>query len=270
MPLSTEITSAARYLLPGMAGGIAAFAFSRVMIEPLIGAAVGYEAAREHAESQLAGGAHDHGHELFTRAVQENFGAAVGVVVFGIVMGVLFAVAYTTIQTVLERRGHRPDPRGLALLLSVGMFVAIALMPSLKYPANPPGVGLEDTVQARSATFLLMTAISVVSAVVAVGAGLAWSRRWGMWRASALAVGGYAGVMLGAMVLLPSFYEVPGALSGPDGLVLDGFPAEVLAEFRLYSLMNQALMWLVIGAVGAWLMSMRRATSARPKAFAAR
>ncbi len=46
--------------------------------------------------------------------------------------------------------------------------------------------------------------------------------------------------MLCAMVLLPSFHEVPGPLSGPDGLVLDGFPAEVLAEFRLYSLVNQA------------------------------
>ena len=80
------------------------------------------------------------------RAVQENFGAAVGVVVFGIVMGVLFAVAYTAIRTPLERRGFGPDPAGLALLLSAGMFTAIALMPSLKYPANPPAVGLDETV----------------------------------------------------------------------------------------------------------------------------
>jgi Probable cobalt transporter subunit (CbtA) len=262
MPLSAEIPSAARYLLPGAAGGIVAFAFSRVMIEPLIGAAVDYEAARGHAESQLVGGAHEHGHELFSRAVQENFGAALGVVVFGIVMGVLFAIAYTSIHTVLERRGHRPDPRGMALLLSAGMFVAIALVPSLKYPANPPGVGLEETVGERSSAFLLIMAISVVSAMAAVAAGLAWSRRWGVWRASAEAVGGYVVVMLGAMALLPSFHEVPGALSGPDGLVLDGFPAEVLAEFRLYSLMNQALMWLAIGAVCACVTtqwpSMRR------------
>jgi Probable cobalt transporter subunit (CbtA) len=47
---------------------------------------------------------------------------------------------------------------------------------------------------------------------------------------------------------IPSFHEVRGPLAGRDGLVLDGFPAEVLAEFRLYSLMAQALMWLAIGA----------------------
>ena len=259
MPLSTGV----RYLVPGAVAGIAAFAFSRVMIEPLIGAAVDYEGAREHAEAQLAGGDHVHGHELFTRAVQENVGAAVGVVVFGVVMGVLFAVAYTLIRAALERRGFMPDPTGLAVLLSAGMFVVIALMPSLKYPANPPTVGLEETVGARSSAFLAMTVISVVGACVAVAVGLAWSRRWGTWRATALTVGGYAAVMVCAMVWLPSFHEVPGPLSGPDGLVLSGFPAEVLAEFRLYSLVNQALMWLVIGATWACLAALPRMSPKR-------
>jgi hypothetical protein len=69
------------------------------------------------------------------------------------------------------------------------------------------------------------------------------------------------------MALLPSFHEVPGPLSGPDGLVLAGFPAEVLGEFRVYSLVNQALMWLVIGATSAGLAALaarRRVVSARP------
>jgi hypothetical protein len=258
MPLTIEMPSAVRFLVPGAVAGVAAFAFSRVMIEPLIGEAVDYEGAREHAESVLAGGDHEHGHELFTRAVQENVGSAVGVVVFGIVMGVLFAVAYTSIRTVLERRGFAPDPTGLALLLATGMFVAMALMPSLKYPANPPTVGLEDTVGARSSAFLAMTVISVVGACIAVAAGLTWARRWGTWRATALAIGGYVAVMLCAMVLLPTFHEVPGPLSRADGLVLDGFPAEVLAEFRAYSVVNQALMWLVIGVTWACLAASQR------------
>lgn len=258
MPLTREIPSAARYLVPGAVAGIVSFAFSRVMIEPLIGAAVDYEGAREHAESQLTRGDHEHGHELFARAVQENVGAAVGVVIFGIVMGALFAVAYAVIRTVFQRRGATPDPTGLALSVSAGMFVAIALMPSLKYPANPPGIGLEDTVGARSSSFLTITAISVVAACAAVAVALAWSRWWGTWRASAVALGGYVAVMGCAMVLLPSFHEVPGPLSGPDGLVLDGFPAEVLADFRLYSLVNQALMWLVVGATWACLGALWR------------
>jgi predicted cobalt transporter CbtA len=241
MPLTREIPSAVQFLVPGAVAGVVSFAFSRVMIEPLIGAAVDYEAAREH----------EHGHEVFSRAIQQNIGAAVGVVVFGIVMGVLFAVAYTAIRGALERRGFVPDPTGLALLLSAGMFAALALMPSLKYPANPPTVGLEETVAERSSSFLAITVVSVVGACLAVGAGLAWSRPLGIWRASAVAVGGYVAVVVCAMVLLPSFHEVPGPTGG-----LDGFPAEVLAEFRLYSLVNHVLMWAVIGVTWACLTAL--------------
>jgi hypothetical protein len=251
MPLNSESRSAVGYLVPGAVAGIVAYAFSRVMIEPLIGAAVGYEGEREDVEAQLAGGGHDHDHELFTRAIQENVGAAVGVIAFGIAMGVLFAVAYTVIRGVLQRRGFRPDPTGLALVLAGGMFVTFALAPGLKYPANPPTVGLPETIGARSSTFLTMTVLSVVAACVALAAGLVWARRWGIWRAAAAAVGGYAAVILIAMVLLPSFHEVPGPIAGTGGLLLDGFPAEVLGGFRVYSLLNQALMWLVIGATSA-------------------
>ncbi len=244
--------AAVRYLVPGAVAGLAAFAFSRAMIEPLVGAAVDYEGEREHVESTLTG-EHAHGHELFSRAVQENIGAAVGIVVFGIVMGVLFAVAHTVIRTALQRRGFAPEATGLALLLAAGMFAAIVLVPSLKYPANPPTVGLDETVGARSSAFLAMTVLSVVAACMAVAVGLACARHWGPWRSTALAVGGYVAVMLGVMMVLPGFDEVPGPIAGPDGLLLAGFPAEVLADFRVYTLVNQALMWLVIGVVAALL-----------------
>ena len=268
MPLRTELPAATRYLLPGVVAGLAAFVFSHLMIAPLIDRAVEYEGERGHAEAQLLGGGHEHGHELFSRAVQGNFGAAVGIAAFSIVMGVLFAVTYSVVRAVLARRGLSADPTGLALLVAAGMFVTIALMPALKYPANPPGVGLDETTAARSSAFLAITVISVVSASVALAAGLAWLRRWGGRPASMLAVGGYLAVVLGAMVLLPSFHEVPGPLTGPNGLMLDGFPAEVLAEFRLYSLVTQALMWLTIGATFGWLVAQRKGAADRSRASA--
>lgn len=272
MPLNAELPAAVRYLVPGVMGGVVSFVFSRVMIEPLISAAVDYEGEREHAEAQLTAGGHEHGHELFTRSVQENVGAAVGVIALAVAMGVLFVVAYTVIRTMLERRGAAPDPTGLALLLSAGMFVAINVVPGLKYPANPPTVGLEETIGARSSAFLTITVISVVGACLAVAAGISWSRRWGSWRAAAAAVGGYLAVVLIAFVVLPSFHEVPGPLTGPDGVLIEGFPAQVLADFRVYSLLNQALMWGTIGATAACLsaVAMRRATVSSALAGAVR
>lgn len=251
MPLSGESRSAVGYLVPGAVAGMVSYAFSRVMIEPLIGTAVDYEGERGHAEAHLAGGAHDHEHELFTRAIQENIGAAVGVIAFGIAMGVLFAVVYAVVRRMLVRRDFRPDIVGLALLVAAGMFIAIALVPGLRYPANPPTVGLEDTIDARSSAFLTMTVVSIVAAGMAFAAGLGLARRWGGWQSCGVAVAGYTVVVLTTMVLLPSFHEVPGSIVGPDGPLLDGFPAEVLGEFRVYSLVNQALIWLVIGATWA-------------------
>lgn len=250
MPLTGEASTASRYLIPGLAAGIAGFTFSRLVIEPLVDRAVTYEAEREHAEAQLLGGGHEHGEELFSRAVQGNVGAAVGVIGFGIAMSVLFAVAYTVVRAVLARRGVHPDPTGLALVLTAGMFVAIAVMPAWKYPANPPGIGLHDTAAARSSAFLTITVVSVTTAALALAAGLACARRWGGWPASLLAVGGYLAVVAGAMAVLPTFHEVP-----------DDFPAELLADFRVHSLTNQAVMWLAIGATFGCLVARRRATA---------
>ncbi|WP_422745145.1 CbtA family protein [Mycobacterium sp. WMMD1722] len=262
MSLSGEAPAAVRYLVPGLAAGLVCFAFSRVLIGPLISSAVDYEGEREHAEAMLTGDGHSHGHELFTRAVQENAGAGLGIVAFAVVMGTLFAVAYTVIAGVLARRGVRPDPLALTLLLSAGLFVAVALVPALKYPANPPTVGLDETVAQRSSAFLTMLGVSVLGAVVALGLAVRVWRRGDGRRVSAWAIGGYAVVVAAAMVWLPSFHEVPGSVAGPQGPLLDGFPAEVLADFRVYTLLNQALMWTVIGVVYAvatqWWSEARR------------
>jgi hypothetical protein len=220
----------ARYLLPGVLAGLVCFAFSRVVVEPVIGRAIDVEAA----------GDHEHGHEIFGRAVQANAGAAVGLIVFATAMGALFVVAHIVLRAALQRRGHRPDPAGLALLLAAGMFTAVALVPALKYPANPPGVGLDDTMAVRSSTFLTMTVASVLIAVVATAVAVAGSRTWGGWRAAALAGGGYVAAMVVTITVLPGFDEVP-----------QRFPAPVLAEFRSYSLLSQAVMWAVIGVVAA-------------------
>ncbi|MEN4479779.1 CbtA family protein [Mycolicibacterium cosmeticum] len=263
MPLNAEMPTLVRYLAPGLAGGIVCVAFSRVMIEPLIGAAVDYEVAREHAQALLTGGDHVHSHELFSRSVQENVGAAVGIIAMAVAMGVLFAVAYTVLRTVLARRGFAPDSTGLALMLAGAMFAVINVVPGLKYPPNPPTVGLEETIGVRSSAFLMVTVVSVVGACVAVAAGLAWSRRWGSWPAAAVAVGSYGVIILAAFAWLPSFHEVPGSISGPDGVLVDGFPAEVLGEFRVYSALNQALMWLTIGATWACLSALSSSTRLR-------
>ncbi len=213
-------------LIAGLVAGIVAYMFARVFIEPEVGRAIDYESGRSHAEEMLAGehGVHEHG-ELFTRSVQENIGAGVGSVVFGLAMGALFAVVFTVLWAHVGRRHPLVDPRWVAAALAFGGFVAVYLVPFAKYPANPPAVGNDDTIGARSGSYLTMTLASVVLAIAAVVLAF-WlvPRIGGLWAlvsgAAVYAVG--TGV---AMALLPSFDEVPTVLRSGETIVYPGSPA---------------------------------------------
>src|SRR5205814_4311002 len=71
-----------RGALAGGSGGLLAFVFARILAEPQIQRAVDYESS-----------GHDHGAEVFSRTVQADAGAGLAIVLFGLAMGVLVAVA---------------------------------------------------------------------------------------------------------------------------------------------------------------------------------
>ncbi|GAY14255.1 CbtA family protein [Mycobacterium sp. shizuoka-1] len=220
-------------LTAGLAGGIAAFGFARVLVSPLVDQAIGHGETHAHGEE----------HEIFSRALQENVGAGVGTVMFAVVLGALFAVAVATVSMHLTRRGAVADPRWMVSGLAATGFVAVNLVPAIRFPANPPGVGMADTIGARTTAYLVLLLVSVGLAIVAVALAARLSPRLGTWSAVAVAGWGYLiGVTLVALAL-PHFDEVS-----------DHFPAALLADFRLFSLLTQALMWLVLGTVFAALL----------------
>ena len=51
-------------------------------------------------------------------------------------------------------------------------------------------------------------------------------------------------------MFLPRFDETPDPLIDADGIIrFPGFPADLLAEFRVDALLTQAIMWSVVGVV---------------------
>lgn len=253
-------------LLSGLVAGIVSFIFARIFIEPRVAEAIDYEDIRSHAESELAGGAHDHGHELFSRSVQENIGAGVGTVVFAVAIGALFAVAFTVAWAIIGRRRPEADPRTLAASLGGVAFVALIGVPFFVYPPNPPAVGEEDTIGARSGAYLTLTLVSIVLAVAAVVLAIWLSDRiGGLWAGASAAVAYLVGVTI-TSALLPSFHEVPGPVMDGDRIVAPGFPGQVIADYRVYAIANQVLLWtamtvVFVGLIG--LMMRRTATQAR-------
>ena len=239
----------ARGLLAGACGGLLAFVFGRVFVEPLIGRAIGYE----DGLGELHGhGAHQHGVELFTRGVQANIGMGFGVLAFGVAMGALFAAAYCVAY------GHvgSISPRLLSVLLAGGMLFALCVIPALKYPPNPPAVSLAESIRQRTLLYLLMVVLSVALLVAAVWLGRRLTARLGGWNATLVALGCYVVAIVMVMLILPTIDETPGPIRDDAGaIVYPGFPADDLYEFRLFSLGTQVVLWTTIGLVFAALIT---------------
>jgi hypothetical protein len=263
----------------GALGGLLAFVFARIMAEPMVQKAIDYESGRDAAQDLLRKAAglavEPAGPDVISRGVQRNVGVGVGLILFGLAMGGLFAVAYILVQRYTKTRLR---PRVLALLIAGGGFVALFLVPFLKYPANPPAIGHESTIGDRSALYMTMVVLSVAFLIGAVVLARRLAPRLGGWNATLLAGGAYVVVMAVVMAILPPLghlhanvaeygrqvTETPLPLRDPKGqIVYPGFPADVLFKFRLYSVINQLILWGTIGLVFGPLVERMLAYSPR-------
>ena len=241
-----------RGLLAGALAGVCAFLFARVFVEPVISRAIDYEDGAAEMRAAISGDMHEHGMELFTRDVQSWAGLGFGVLAFSVAMGGLFAVAFVAAYT----RFPAVSVRMLSVLLATGAFVTVCLVPSVKYPANPPAIGDADTIRERTGLYLLMIMTSVLLALGALWLGRRLVPRLGAWGATLLAMGGYLVAVALVMWALPAVAQTPQPLTDASGTIrYPGFPADDLYHFRLYAVGTQAVIWAVIGLVFGVLAS---------------
>jgi hypothetical protein len=218
-----------RGMIAGVVGGLMAFLFARVYGEPLIDVAIAFEdhAAHEAAEPELVG-----------RATQAGLGLLTGVVVYGAALGGLLALAFSVVYGRFGTLGAR----SLAAIMALAGFVAVILVPALKYPANPPAVGSGDTIGSRTQLYFLMLLVSLALMIAAFTLARRMRPRLGAWNTAILAGLAYVLIMAVVMALLPEINEVP-----------DGFSAVVLWRFRLVALGLQAVIWTTVGLLFGFL-----------------
>lgn len=254
-------------LIAGIVAGLFSFVFARIYIEPLVDRAIAYEGERSDAETALAGGAHEHGEEVVSRTIQQNLGVGVGTVLFGLIMGAFLAVAFTVVWAYVGRRYPQVDPRSVAGLLALSGFVAAYLIPFCAYPANPPAVDLEGTINGRTSAFLTITVLSVVFMIAVWVLAFYLSPRIGGFYAAIVSGVAYLVAAGVAIAALPKYDEIPGALMNGDTVVMSGFPADTFGDFRFYSVLNQVILWTVLGVVFAASLAVigRRQARAEPQ-----
>lgn len=197
-------------------------------------------------ERPHARGHHD---ELVSRDIQ-RVGLVGGLVLYGIVLGGVLGWIHALARGSQDRR----SPWQRAWLLAGAGFVAVSLIPFLKYPADPPGIADDTTVGGRTLAYLALMTISIGALL---GAWLLSSilRRRGLSSPQRhLLVGfAYLTLVLGAFALLPSAPD-PGA-----------FPADVLWSFRMISIAAHALLWASLGLVfGLGTLHAERSHEERP------
>jgi hypothetical protein len=255
-----------RGVLAGAIAGLLAFVFARIFAEPQIQAAIDYESGRDAVQAVLdkaAGLAPEPpGPDIFSRTIQANLGIGVGMVAFGIAMGALFAVVYA----VCLGRVGQVRARSLALLVAGGGFLGIYLVPFVKYPANPPSIGHQDTIGARGGLYVLMVVCSLVFLGGALWLGRRLAPRFGNWNATLLAAAAFVVVIGIVMAILPPLghladnvreygvqpTETPLPLRNAQGaIVYPGFPADTLFQFRFYSVAAQLILWTALALVFA-------------------
>ncbi|WP_406412913.1 CbtA family protein [Streptomyces sp. NBC_01614] len=225
----TVRTLLVRGMLAGVAAGVLAFVFAYLVGEGPVDAAIAFESANSHEHG---------GEELVSRSVQSTAGLATGVLVFGVAIGGIAALAFCF---ALGRIGGF-GARATAGLTALSGFLLVYLVPILKYPANPPAVGNPDTLDKRTILFVLMIALSVLLGIAALLLGRRLAPAWGNWNASIAAGLAFVAVVAMAMVVLPSGENTP-----------KGFPATDLWEFRLASIGVQAVLWSTFGLLFGFL-----------------
>jgi predicted cobalt transporter CbtA len=252
-----------RGMLVGVVAGLLAFGFARMFGEPSIERAIAFEAqmsqggpavqGHSHSHDHADQAAHDHAHpsdhakgqpegeseaELVSRGTQAGLGLLTGVAVYGAAIGGLFALAFAFVHGRVGDQG----PRATAALLALAGFVAIVLVPAIKYPANPPAVGDPATIGARTALFFIMLALSVAALAAAVALARALRAHFGAWNAALIAGAAFVVTIAAVQYALPEVNEVP-----------ERFSAVVLWRFRVASLGMHLVLWTTIGLLFGFL-----------------
>lgn len=225
-----------RGMLAGLLAAVLATLFARLVGEPQVDLAIGFEAARDHAMGMAEEP------ELVSRAVQRGVGLFTAVALYGAAVGGIFSLVFAAAYGRLGQIG----PRTLALLLALGALVAIGLVPAIKYPPNPPSVGLHETIQLRTATYFTLIGLSLAGLALGIMVGRWAAAKVGAFNGVLVATAVYVVFVVGVELVLPMINEVP-----------EGFPAVILWRFRVAAIGVQLVLWLALGVGFGWLADRR-------------
>src|SRR5262249_50380282 len=131
-------------LIAGVVAALAAGVFHLAVSERYVDRAIALEDEAEQQELLATGGTIEGHQPVFSRRTPKA-GLFAGLLLYGLAAGAIFGGVYALAGGRLPGRTTRARVAALAS----GTLLAVVLVPFLKYPANPPGVGDPDTLARR-------------------------------------------------------------------------------------------------------------------------
>lgn len=225
------------FLLAAMVAGLVTAAFHLALSERYVDRAIALEEQAAEREREASGATAERREEVFSRQTQK-VGLVAGALIYSLAAGAVFAGVYA----LSAARAPGREARSLVLHLGGATLIAAVLVPFLKYPANPPGVGDPETLTRRQLLYVGCLLLSVAGLWLAVRLGRALRERYG----------GVAGIAAGAL-----FYAVWAAallVILPSRADPVNTPERLLWQFRAASLGGQILFWSLFCALFAVLL----------------
>lgn len=222
-------------VLSGLIVALFAFAFARHYSEPTIERAIALETATgAHYHGETQGHAHSEG-ETISRATQRNAGLFIGIAGYSLALSAFVAVG----SCALHGRTGAGTRANVWMLITTG-YVSIVLVPQLKYPASPPGVGSAETIGSRTEVYFLLLLLSVICMFVAVLTASRLRRHFSSATSIGIGLVMFFGLASAVSTMFPVISEVP-----------RDFPQDLLLEFRVHAAALQLLIWMGLGVVFA-------------------
>ena len=214
-------------LVSGAIAGLVHGTVNFAIVEPYLDQAIGLE-----NESLFASGEAEDTLEFWAEyesyRIWQKSGQVLAGVILGLAMGSLFGIVFALSKNSLPGKNDISK----AVILSGIMWLALYLIPFLKYPANPPTVGDAETVVLRMmlyVTFIIISGVAVVG-FYKLSKKLNSNKKY-------LALVGYAGFMMLLFVVMPD---------NPDEITA---PMNLVNEFRFVSVLGVSSFWVCVGII---------------------
>ena len=217
-------------LLSGAIAGTLLGLINQVVVEPYIDKAIGIQTQAAINAEQIV----DPMQQSTYRTWQKGGEIAAGTI-YGISLSALFGVIFAYSRNSILLPGSNNKKK--ALVLAGIMFFVLFLIPTLKYPANPPGVGNPQTIYYREILYVGFIATSgfTALALTLIHKRFGNNNPWSSKKKLILLPVIYAIVLVTAYVSFPP---------NPDKVTM---PADLISNFRIAGAFTIGLFWWLLG-----------------------